>query len=168
MANMLVLTLLTLLSAASATPLEIRKAPTCDLIVDARVPKDATGADFDSGSLAFNNAYDLGQNQTWAEVLKFPRQLRRSIFDTKSTKAVEVTLSDGSIFAPSADNVQAGFRRSELLPQPDDASAAVSGVKTWHLSLKRDDARPLNYSHEYYLFCKCLRHGDGAWNRADR
>jgi hypothetical protein len=153
---MLLLPLLALLSTSSA--LERRKAPSCDIVVDARVPADATGADFDSGTLPFNSAYDLGQNQTWAEVLKFPNS-RDARFDTKNTKAVEVTLSDGSIFAPSADNIQRGFRRSELLPT-ENASAAVSGVKTWHLSLKRDESRPLNYSHEYYLFCESLRRGE--------
>lgn len=134
------------LSAASAASV------TCPIVVDARVPVGAIGADFDNGALPFNSAYDLGQNQTWASVLKFPKT-PRSLFDTKQSKAVEVTLSDGSIFVPSATNVQRGFRRTELLPQPKNVSASVSGVKTWHLSIRRDEGRPLNYSHEYYLFC---------------
>jgi hypothetical protein len=131
-------------------------AAKCSVVVDARFPKASTGADVDAGKLPFNNAYDLGENQTWAEVLKFPKT-SRSLFDNKKYKSVEVTLSDGSIFAPSSDNVQRGFRRSELLPQPSSATAAVSGVKTWHLSLQRDENRPLNYSHEYYLFCRLVR-----------
>jgi hypothetical protein len=154
---MLSLPLLAVLAISSASPLEKRRIASCDIVIDARVPSSATGADFDNGSLPFNPEYDLGQNQTWAEVLEFPTVPRRSIFDTASTKAVEVTLSDGSIFAPSSDNIQHGFRRSELLPQPEDADDSVSGVKTWHLSIRRDESRPLNYSHEYYLFCECIR-----------
>ena len=143
---MLLPLLFTLLATATA------KNPACDLIFDGRVPLDATGASFDSGSLPYSSDFVLGQNQTWAEVLQFP-SVPKSLFDTKRTKPIEVTLSDGSIFAPSADNVQTGFRRSELLPQAANATATVSGVNVWHLSLKRDEGRPLNYSHEYYLFC---------------
>lgn len=63
-----------------------------------------------------------------------------------------VTINDKSIFAPSATNVQTGFRRLELLPASNDGQdASTSGVKTLHFSLMKDATRPLNQTHEYQL-----------------
>lgn len=60
--------------------------------------------------------------------------------------------SDKSIFAPSADNVQTGFRRAELLPASNSGTdPSTTGVKTLHFSVMKDAARPLNLSHEYQL-----------------
>lgn len=72
-------------------------------------------------------------------------------FDT-NTIPVEVTISDKSIFAPSADNIQTGFRRAELLPTSNSGTdPSTTGVKTLHFSLMKDAQRPLNLSHEYQL-----------------
>lgn len=60
--------------------------------------------------------------------------------------------SDSSIFAPSATNVQLGFRRAELLPASNNGSdPSTVGVKTLHFSLLKDTSRPLNLSHEYQI-----------------
>jgi hypothetical protein len=111
------------------------------------------GNDFDEGLLPFDPDFVLGQNQTFAEVLRFP-SISPSVNDGQNYKPFEVTLNDGSIFAPSADNFQTGFRRTELLPENKGAAtnASTSGVQTWHLSIRRDESRALNYSHEYYFF----------------
>ncbi|KAH9841895.1 uncharacterized protein C8Q71DRAFT_352767 [Rhodofomes roseus] len=37
-----------------------------------RVAVTTTAADFDKNTSVYSNLYDLGQNQTWAEVLEFP------------------------------------------------------------------------------------------------
>lgn len=85
-----------------------------------------------------------------SEVLEFPK-VCGSLFD-KGTKPVGVTINDKSIFAPSADNVQKGFRRLELLPASNDgADASTSGIKTLHFSVMKDPQRPLNLTHEYQL-----------------
>ena len=85
-----------------------------------------------------------------SEALEFPK-VCGSLFD-KGTKPVGVTINDKSIFAPSATNVQAGFRRLELLPASNDgADASTSGVKTLHFSVMKDAQRPLNLTHEYQL-----------------
>lgn len=60
--------------------------------------------------------------------------------------------SDESIFAPSADNKQLGFRRAELNPAAANGSDdSVVGVKTLHFSIQKDSARPFNLSHEYQM-----------------
>ncbi|KAM0719926.1 hypothetical protein Q7P37_004061 [Cladosporium fusiforme] len=122
----------------------------CPIVFDGRVPKSATGVPFDNGDLPYDPSYVLGANLTWTDVLRFPKG-PQSLFDNSSTKAVEVTIDDCSIFTPSPDNRQTGFRRAELLPKPANATDSVTGVKTLHWSLKTDHARPLNYSHEYQL-----------------
>lgn len=126
----------------------------CNVSWDGLVPRSATGATFDNGTiLPYNNEYDLGQNQTWADVLRFPN-VPQSRFDRgHDTKAVEITLSDGSIFKPGASDAQVGFRRTELLAQPAAGlSALTTGKQTVHFSILKDLARPLNGSHEYYVF----------------
>jgi hypothetical protein len=61
-------------------------------------------------------------------------------------------LSDASIFAPSATDIQTGFRRAELLPSSNNGSdPSTLGIKTLHFSLRKSNARPLNLSHEYQL-----------------
>lgn len=81
---------------------------------------------------------------------RFP--LTISIQFDKTTKAVEITLSDASIFAPSATNVQTGFRRAEFLPASNNGTdRSTVGIKTVHFSVMKDAARPLNLSHEYQM-----------------
>ena len=122
----------------------------CPLVFDGRVPRSATGATFDNAGLPYDPSYVLGANVTWTEALRFPKG-GNSLFDSSSSEAVEVTINDRSIFTPSPDNRQTGFRRAELLPKPANASDSVTGIKTLHFSLKTDHARPLNYSNEYQL-----------------
>jgi hypothetical protein len=74
-----------------------------------------------------------------------------SLFDP-TTRAVELTISDDSIFAPSATNVQVGFRRIEFMPASNNGTdPSTAGIKTLHFSVMKDTSRPLNTSHEYQL-----------------
>lgn len=60
---------------------------------------------------------------------------------------IAVSISDQSIF-----NNQVAFRRAELIPASNDGTdASTQGVKTLHFSVLKDNARPLNLSHEYQL-----------------
>jgi hypothetical protein len=142
-----------IIAAASAGGPSARKQDlSCPLVFDGRVPRSATGATFDNGALPYDPSFVLGANLTWTDSLRFPRGGVSSLFDnSSSTKAVQVTISDRSIFTPSPDNRQTGFRRAELLPKPANATDSVTGIKTLHFSLKTDRSRPLNYSHEYQL-----------------
>lgn len=122
----------------------------CPLVFDGRIPQAATGSTFDSGKLMYDPAYVLGANVTWKDALRFPSG-PHALFDNSMSKAVEVTIDDRSIFTPSPDNRQTGFRRAELLPKPSNVTDSVTGIKTLHWSFKTDQHRPLNYSHEYQL-----------------
>lgn len=145
-----------LLFASAAVLANVSGYPTrrsdisCPIVFDGRVQKFATGTSFANGDLPYDPSYVLGANLTWTDALRFPKN-PQSLFDNSSTKAVEVTINDRSIFTPSPDNRQTGFRRAELLSQPLNATDSVTGIKTLHWSLKTDHFRPLDYSHEYQL-----------------
>ncbi|KAL9106095.1 MAG: hypothetical protein Q9227_008840 [Pyrenula ochraceoflavens] len=138
------------LPTALAFPFHARTLQ-CLLVWDGRVPLNANGSDFDAGNLPYNPSYDLGAGLTWSSVLSFPNVSESSVFDTNLTKAVEISITDASIFTPSPDNAQTGFRRAELLAEPSNTEGSVTGIKTLHFSIMSDMARPLNYSHEYQL-----------------
>lgn len=117
---------------------------------DGRVPAGTQLSAFDSENGLFNPDNVFGKNLTFSQLLQLP-DVAPSLFDV-GTVPLEVTVSDESIFAPSADNVQLGFRRAELLPASNNGTdASTLGVKSLHFSLMKDAARPLNLSHEYQL-----------------
>ncbi|KAI0797405.1 hypothetical protein BC629DRAFT_1581687 [Irpex lacteus] len=123
----------------------------CEVIWDGRVSLHTTPADFDKNSSIYDHQFVHGDNQTWAEIIKFPA-VAPSLFDLpKLSKAIEVTISDQSIFTPGGGPPQVGFRRSELIPASNNGSdATVQGTTTFHWSIRNDPLRPLNFSHEYH------------------
>lgn len=126
-----------------ATPASTIK---CPIILDGRVPSNLskTPTFFDTSNALFNADFVKGNNLTWSQILKFPKT-EASRFDGADHAAVEVTISDQSIFQK-----QLGFRRAGLQfasDSPQDPSD--EGIKTLHFSVKQDPARPLNLTHEY-------------------
>ncbi|CZT11692.1 related to endoglucanase c [Rhynchosporium agropyri] len=130
----------------------IAVAQNCPIAFDGRIPAGSTPALFDTESSPFGTGYVKGKDLNFSQIIKLP-SVPASLFDASGkSMALEVTLSDKSIFAPSATNVQVGFRRAEL--QFDGNSGKDNftlGVKTLHFSVQKDAARPLNTSHEYQL-----------------
>ncbi|KAK8010179.1 hypothetical protein PG990_009144 [Apiospora arundinis] len=122
----------------------------CKVQFDGRVPKNFSAAKFDTANGIFNPSNVMGKGLKFSEILKTPA-VKGSLFDA-NTQPIEVTINDKSIFAPSATNVQTGFRRAELLIASNDGKdASTTGVKTLHFSLMKDAAKPLNLTHEYQL-----------------
>lgn len=121
------------------------------MVWDGRVTLKTTPADFDKNSSIFDHQFVHGENQTWAEIVKFPI-VEPSMFDIlKLSKPVEVTLSDASVFLSGPGGLQTGFRRSELIPATNNGTdPTVVGTTTFHWSVRNDPSRPLNYSHEYH------------------
>ncbi|KAL2070165.1 hypothetical protein VTL71DRAFT_13191 [Oculimacula yallundae] len=125
-------------------------AQNCPIVFDGRVPAASTQALFDTEASPFNTGFVKGSELNFSQIVQLPT-VPPSLFDT-TTIPFEVTLSDKSIFAPSATNKQIGFRRAEL--QVDGNSGKDNftvGVKTLHFSVQKDATRPLNTSHEYQL-----------------
>lgn len=138
--------LLTLLPQTLARPSRCAAVTKCPIVLDARVKTTLTPTDFDSYATSpFNPDYVKGNNLKWSQILLFP-DIPASRFDNASTKPLEVTISDESIF-----QTQNGFRRAGLQIQGDTntGSPGNAGVKTIHFSVRQDEKRPLNLTHEY-------------------
>ncbi|TVY80675.1 hypothetical protein LSUE1_G003533 [Lachnellula suecica] len=127
-------------------------AQQCPVTLDGRVPAGSTPATFATDASPFDSASTAAEKILHLDqIIKIP-SVTPSLFDT-NTIPFEVTLSDGSIFAPSATNVQTGFRRCEMILDGNTGTDdSTLGQKTMHFSLMKDTARPLNQSHEYQLF----------------
>ncbi|KAI1349969.1 hypothetical protein F5Y01DRAFT_326814 [Xylaria sp. FL0043] len=111
----------------------------CDLQFDGRVPLDFSANTFNTENGVFDPNNVFGQGLDLGSIVQIQDSLS-SLF------------SDDSIFAPSADNVQTGFRRAELLIASNDGTdASTTGVKTLHFSVMKDANRALNLAHEYQL-----------------
>ncbi|KAF1833379.1 hypothetical protein BDW02DRAFT_500681 [Decorospora gaudefroyi] len=131
--------------AAPHSPITARAEPKCPIVFDGRVPVDTAPTFFDTyaTNTIFNPDYVKGNDLKWSGILKFPDASSR--FDGEEYTAVEVTISDQSIFQQ-----QNGFRRAGLQflrDSPDGPGG--KGVKTLHWSVKQDPGRPLNLTHEY-------------------
>ncbi|KDQ49999.1 hypothetical protein JAAARDRAFT_200339 [Jaapia argillacea MUCL 33604] len=123
----------------------------CPVLFDGRISYTTQPTDFDKNTSLYNPSYNLGQNQTWDQVISFPPMVP-SLFDIPSrTKSFEVTINDQSIFLPGGAPLEVGFRRSELMPATNNGTdATVQGTTTFHWSMRTDLFKPLNYSHEYH------------------
>lgn len=116
----------------------------CPVLLDGRVPSNATLASFDTENGIFNPDYVKGNNVTWSQILEEP-EVAPSKFDVPEYKPIEVTINDDSIFQK-----QYGFRRAGLQFAADSSNdTSDSGVVTLHWSVKQDLQKPLNLSHEY-------------------
>lgn len=117
----------------------------CPVVLSGFVAADSTPTDFDSYATSpFNPDYVRGEEK-FSTILQFP-DVESSRFDNASTKAVEVTINDKSIF-----QTQNGFRRAGLQIQGDtnEDGPGTEGVRTLHFSVKQDPERTLNLTHEY-------------------
>ncbi|KAI9337622.1 hypothetical protein DFJ73DRAFT_954340 [Zopfochytrium polystomum] len=133
---------------AAAAPLTTTGSP-CSTTFEGRIAQNATAGLFDSSASPFNNKFVLGQNLTWAEIIAFP-DVEAGRFDKLANrKPISVSLSDKSVFRSGSEGVETKLRRAELLV--NNKPSTVSGHVTWHVSVRSDPARPLNYSHEYIL-----------------
>jgi len=135
--------LLSILLRASSTLASPYANITCPIVFDGRIPLHTPPTYFDTNNTLFSPDNVKGNNLTWSQILRFPCHASR--FDGTAFTAVEVTLSDQSIF-----QAQHGFRRAGLqFARDTPAGEGARGVKTLHWSVRQDPARPLNLTHEY-------------------
>ncbi|KAH8844529.1 hypothetical protein MCOR01_005261 [Pyricularia oryzae] len=122
---------------------------TCGLTFDGRIPQTATPKLFTTDKSPFNPTHVLGKDVTWDQVIEFPN-IPQSRFDKQAnTKPVGLSITDKSVFLSGTEGLETELRRAELLL--NNRNDTVSGLVTWHLSVRTDPSRPLNYSHEYIL-----------------
>ncbi|KAK1448660.1 hypothetical protein CMEL01_07975 [Colletotrichum melonis] len=123
----------------------------CPVVLDGRIPQNFTLQVFDTYASPFNPGYTKGPAK-WSEILLFPTVPTPSRFDasnaTGNFKPLEVTINDQSIFNPSGNSPQLGFRRAGLL-LGNGSDASNQGVMTTHWSSMQDSTRKLNLTHEY-------------------
>ncbi|GJD02268.1 hypothetical protein ColKHC_11093 [Colletotrichum higginsianum] len=125
----------------------------CPIVLDGRIPQNFTLQVFDTNESPFNPGFTKGP-APWSEILLFPAGVTPSRFDVVSEptatsfKPLEVTIDDKSIFDPSGNKPQLGFRRAGLL-LGNGSDASNQGVMTFHWSSRQDPARKLNLTHEY-------------------
>lgn len=130
----------------------IAVAQNCPLQFDGRMAQALTLKDLDTSTSPFQTGNVFGKGLAWSQIVEFNSENKASMFDGTASKPFTMTINDSSIFAPSATNIQTGFRRCEMLPATNNGTdASTSGVKTVHFSLMSDKARPLNFTHEYQL-----------------
>jgi hypothetical protein len=79
-----------------------------------RVPTKFTLQMFDTTASPFSPKYSKGQNLTWSQVIKLP-DVNAWKFDTLGDKAIEVTISDQSIFVPRGGKQTNWVDRGERL-----------------------------------------------------
>jgi hypothetical protein len=138
-----------LTSALPSSSLEARGtgAIKCPVVLNGLVKSSLKPTDFDSYATSpFNPDYVRG-SEKFSQSLQFPN-VTASRFDNATTKAIEVTINDKSIF-----QTQNGFRRAGLQIQGDtnENGPGTKGVRTLHFSVKQDPARKLNLTHEYLV-----------------
>ena len=80
-------------------------------------------------------------------------------------QVLAVTIDNSSIFVPGCSNPLYGFRRTDIIAQKAGNSSSLmpameTGVSVFHFSIKADEIRPLNYSHEYQVVY--IEHRDGT------
>ncbi|KAI0875985.1 hypothetical protein GGS24DRAFT_453127 [Hypoxylon argillaceum] len=117
----------------------------CPVVLNGFVKSALIPTDFDSYATSpFNPDYIRG-SEKFSQSLQFPN-VTSSRFDNATTKAIEVTINDKSIF-----QTQNGFRRAGLQIQGDtnEGGPGTTGVRTLHFSVKQDPQRKLNLTHEY-------------------
>ncbi|KIJ59263.1 glycoside hydrolase family 131 protein [Hydnomerulius pinastri MD-312] len=80
------------------------------------------------------------------------------ILSYPTEQPVTIAIDNTSIFIPGGTppEPQNGFRRTELIAQKNDNHTALNGVTdvgttVFHVSIRADDALPLNMTHEYQI-----------------
>ncbi|KZL79966.1 hypothetical protein CI238_09667 [Colletotrichum incanum] len=125
----------------------------CPIVLDGRIPQNFSLQVFDTNESPFNPGFTKGP-APWSDILLFPTNTTPSRFDVSNStgnfKPVEVTINDQSIFDPSGNNPQVGFRRAGLL-LGNGSDASNQGVMTFHWSSMQDPTRKLNLTHEYLV-----------------
>ncbi|KAK7689951.1 hypothetical protein QCA50_006591 [Cerrena zonata] len=132
---------------ASATP----------IIYDGRASFNLTAANLDANKGPFLTVVKGSQNASHYTTLLGQNVLATPLWSkaryVPAEQVVSVSVDNSSIFSPGG-NPQNGFRRTDLIAANDGEHTELltkieTGVTAFHFSVKKDDKKPLNLSHEY-------------------
>jgi len=144
------LSLMLLVEAALATP----------IIYDGRAPLNYTQSDLDKSIDPYLTVVKGSKNASHYTTLLGlstpPTPLWSRQYFPFNEQVLAITIDNSSVFVPGDGTPQYGFRRTEIIAQKARNSSSLvpimeTGVSVFHFSIKADDERPLNYSHEYQV-----------------
>ncbi|KAF2424474.1 hypothetical protein EJ08DRAFT_575525, partial [Tothia fuscella] len=120
----------------------------CPIIHDGRIPLSTTLSTFDTKSSPFSPDNVRGPTP-WSQTLAFPA-VTPSHFDAPTSKPIQITINEKSIFTPGTSAPQNGFRRAGLVLKNNNGNdGSNTGTVTFHWSVKIVGNKALNYTHEY-------------------
>ncbi|OCH89931.1 hypothetical protein OBBRIDRAFT_812977 [Obba rivulosa] len=149
-------------SLISALVLPVVLAAATPLIWDGRAPFNLTDADLDSSTGPFLTVVKGSGNATHYSSLLGHSELPTPLWNDDlldllpSEQVISITIDNSSIFVPGSGGPQFGFRRTEFIAavngDHDDLNPLIeNGTTVFHFSIKLDERRPLNYTHEYQI-----------------
>ncbi|KDN34684.1 hypothetical protein RSAG8_12233, partial [Rhizoctonia solani AG-8 WAC10335] len=126
------------------------------ILYDGRAPLNYTAANMDESPFQSPYTYVVKGSEAASKYVSFSTKSPPPTplwYPKGSNSPIEQTVSvridNSSVFVPgnNPDNSQWGFRRTELIAQ-NNRTMLQSGKTIWHFSIMRDEARPLNFTHD--------------------
>ncbi|KAK0460127.1 uncharacterized protein EV420DRAFT_1268294 [Desarmillaria tabescens] len=124
------------------------------ILYDGRIPLGMSSSILDVSSGPFSTV--VRGPESASSVLLLLYYYTSFVPYSSTEQAISVTIDWTSIFTPGSSSPQYGFCRTELIAQKSGNTTALNegtdtGVSVFHFSIKADETRPLNYTHEYQI-----------------
>ncbi|KAI9443006.1 hypothetical protein H4582DRAFT_1872650, partial [Lactarius indigo] len=126
------------------------------ILYDGRAPSTITAADLDQSKGPYLAAVKGSQNASHYFQFLGNSPPPTPLWSPVQEQAIRATIDNSSIFTPGSNPPQLGFRRGELIAQPDQNGNRTtfntqieSGLTVFHFSVQADSQQPLNFKHEY-------------------
>ncbi|KAF8817078.1 hypothetical protein BYT27DRAFT_7075551 [Phlegmacium glaucopus] len=139
----------------------VEAALAIQIIYDGRVPLDYTQVDLDNSVDPYLTVVKGSENASHYTTLLGSSTLPTPLWNRQyhsqfNERVIAVTIDNSSVFVPGGSIPQYGFRRTDIIAQKAENSSSLvsameTGVSVFHFSIKTDESRPLNYSHEYQV-----------------
>ncbi|KAI1788898.1 hypothetical protein LXA43DRAFT_611304 [Ganoderma leucocontextum] len=132
------------------------------IIWDGRAPFNLTNADLDSSTGPFLTVVKGSGNASHYSQLHKHSLLPTPLWNEgllhlqPREQVISVSIDNSSLFLPGGTNPQYGFRRTDIIAANNGEHTNLitqmeSNRTTFHFSIKKDETRPLNYTHEYQI-----------------
>ncbi|KAH9060200.1 hypothetical protein EDB87DRAFT_1562267 [Lactarius vividus] len=139
-------------SSVWATPVR-RASP---ILYDGRAPSNITEADLDQSKGPYLAAVKGSQDASHYFQFLGNNPPPTPLWKPIQEQAIQATIDNSSVFTPGSNPPQFGFRRGELIAQPDQTGNRTafnaqieSGLTAFHFSVQANSQQQLNFQHEY-------------------